>query len=196
MTTAAFHSDSTAERFRRIAGQFSDVAATVTAEQWTNPAPCEGWTAQDIVSHMVEWVPSVIGRSGVPFPEFPSPQAEPLAAWTALVDSLQAMLDDPDVAAISFDAGPPGTLTVEHAIGMIVMGDVLIHTWDLATAAGRTVHLDQELVSIMLIGMQPIDDMLRQSGHYGPRVEVADDADEQTKLIAFTGRNPFAGVDS
>jgi hypothetical protein len=39
-------------------------------------------------------------------------------------------------------------------------------------------------------GMEPIDEILRQSGHYGARVEVAADADEQTKLIAFTGRHP------
>jgi hypothetical protein len=32
--------------------------------------------------------------------------------------------------------------------------------------------------------------MLRSSGQYGPRVEVPDDADEQTKLIAFMGRQP------
>jgi hypothetical protein len=31
---------------------------------------------------------------------------------------------------------------------------------------------------------------MRQSGHYGPRVEVPDDADEQTKLLAFMGRRP------
>jgi peptide-methionine (R)-S-oxide reductase len=33
-------------------------------------------------------------------------------------------------------------------------------------------------------------DVLRRSGHYGPRVHAPDDADEQTKLIAFTGRDP------
>ena len=33
--------------------------------------------------------------------------------------------------------------------------------------------------------------MLRSSGHYGPKVEPsAEDADTQTKLIAFTGRDP------
>jgi uncharacterized protein (TIGR03086 family) len=73
---------------------------------------------------------------------------------------------------------------------MIVLGDVLIHTWDLATATGLDDRLDATIVTEMLIGMQPMDDMLRQSGHYGPKVEVADDADDQTKLIAFTGRHP------
>jgi hypothetical protein len=43
----------------------------------------------------------------------------------------------------------------------------------------------------MYEGMQPIDEMLRSSGHYGPRVDVSSDADLQTKLIAFTGRDPF-----
>jgi hypothetical protein len=42
----------------------------------------------------------------------------------------------------------------------------------------------------MYEGMLPLDDMLRQSGQYGPRVEVPDDADVQTKLIAFIGRQP------
>ena len=41
----------------------------------------------------------------------------------------------------------------------------------------------------MLAGMQPMDEMLRQSGHFGPRVEVPTDADDQTRLIAFTGRH-------
>ena len=45
----------------------------------------------------------------------------------------------------------------------------------------------------MLIGMQPIDDLLRSSGHYGPKIAVSNNADDQTKLIAFTGRNPDHG---
>jgi len=46
------------------------------------------------------------------------------------------------------------------------------------------------LVVDMLAGLQPMDEMLRGSGHYGPRVTVADDADPQTQLLAFTGRHP------
>jgi hypothetical protein len=32
--------------------------------------------------------------------------------------------------------------------------------------------------------------MLRSSGHYGPRVDVPNDADPATRLIAFIGRDP------
>ena len=182
--------DSTAERFRRVAGRFSDRAAEVSPEAWNKPAPCAGWIARDVVGHMVGWVSSVIGKAGIDFPAGPPIESDPYGAWTTLADTLQAALDDPTVAQHTFDAGPPGQMTVENAIGMIVLGDVLIHTWDLATAAGLDDRLDPIIVSEMLVGMQPMDEMLRQSGHYGPKVAVADDADDQTKLIAFTGRQP------
>jgi uncharacterized protein (TIGR03086 family) len=81
-------------------------------------------------------------------------------------------------------------MTVERAIDMIVAGDIFIHNWDLARATGQDEWLDPDMVHAMLEGMQGIDEMLRSSGHYGPRVEVPADADEQTKLIAFTGRTP------
>ena len=39
-------------------------------------------------------------------------------------------------------------------------------------------------------GMLPIDEMLRQSGQYGPRIAVPDDAPPQDQLMAFIGRDP------
>lgn len=186
---------STAERFRRVAGGFTDRAAVMTAQDWDRPAPCAGWTARDVVAHLVGWVPSVIGRAGIEFPAGPSADTDPCGAWMNLADTLQAALDDPDVAGRTFDVGPPGTMTVEAAIGMIVLGDVLIHTWDIATAAGLDDRLDQGIVSEMLFGMLPMDEVLRQSGHYGAKVDVADDSDDQTKLVAFTGRDPLWSSD-
>ena len=38
--------------------------------------------------------------------------------------------------------------------------------------------------------MEPIEDAMRASGQYGPRVAVAADADVQTRLLGFIGRDP------
>ena len=84
----------------------------------------------------------------------------------------------------------PGRFSFEDAVDMFITGDVLLHTWDLARATGQDESLDADEVHRMFVGMEPFDDVLRSSGHYGPRVEVPADADEQTKLIAFTGRRP------
>ena len=81
-------------------------------------------------------------------------------------------------------------MPLEQAIDMIYTSDVFMHRWDLARATGQDETLDPDKSAVMLEGMLPMDEMLRQSGQYGPRVHVADDADVQTKLLAFIGRTP------
>jgi hypothetical protein len=61
---------------------------------------------------------------------------------------------------------------------------------DLARAAGLDETLDADEVHRMVGSMEPYDEAMRRSGHYGPRVEVPGDADEQTRLLAFMGRRP------
>lgn len=43
---------------------------------------------------------------------------------------------------------------------------------------------------MMLTGMESWDEVLRSSGQYGPRVNVPDDSDVQTRFLAFIGRDP------
>jgi hypothetical protein len=38
-----------AERYRRVAGRFTDTARAVPDGAWENPAPCDGWVARDVV---------------------------------------------------------------------------------------------------------------------------------------------------
>jgi len=179
-----------AERFDRIAGAFTDRVEAVPPDRWEAPAPCEGWVARDVVRHLVEWVPGFFqvfaGRSLTPGH---SVDDDPLGAWTSLRDQLAGWLADPVIATEEIDT-PPGRMPIEAAIDRFVTGDVLIHTWDLARATGLDERLDPEAVHSMYEGVLPMDEVLRQSGHYGPKVEVSEDADEQAKLLAFVGRQP------
>jgi uncharacterized protein (TIGR03086 family) len=75
-------------------------------------------------------------------------------------------------------------------VGRFYTNDVFLHTWDLARATGQDERLDPGKCAQLLDGMLPMDQALRASGHYGPRVDVADDADVQTRLLAFIGRKP------
>ncbi len=177
-------------RFRRAADGFDATAAAVPADRWDAPAPCDGWRARDVVGHLAGWVPGVLGRGDVDLGPLPPVEDDPAATWTALRAGLVGALTDPRVAAHEFDVGPPGRLSVERTIDMLVTPDVLVHTWDLARATGLDEHLDGDLVHDLLVGMEPLDELLRSSGQYGPRVAVPDDADEQTRLLAFTGRDP------
>ncbi len=181
-----------ADRYRRVAGRFTARVNEVTSAAWELPAPCEGWVARDVVRHLVVWVPAFLAASGGPaIPSGPSVDDDPAGAWSALNTGIQDLLDDPVVAASEINHPQAGTHRLEDAIAMFFLGDIVVHTWDLARAAGLDETLDADVVHDMLVGMEPLDEILRSSGHYGPKVEVPAGADEQSRLIAFTGRQPF-----
>ena len=178
------------ERYRRVAAAFTSRVDAVSPDAWDRPAPCEGWRARDVVGHLVEWMPGLfLGNAGIPWSPGPSADEDPAAAWHALDLALQAALEDPVASALELDL-PPGRMTLGQAIDMLGTNDVLIHTWDLARATGLDERLDLDSVSAMLAGIEPMDAALRASGHYGRRVSVPEDADEQSKLLAFLGRRP------
>jgi uncharacterized protein (TIGR03086 family) len=179
-----------AERYDRVAGALSARVSAVRADAWDNPSPCEGWVARDVVRHLVEWVPSFFFSTWDIDPlHIPSVDDDPVGAWFALDSTLQVAVNDPAVVDAVRDTRM-GKATFGATLDQIVTPDILIHTWDLARATGLDETLDPVEVHRMAEGMEPLDEMLRTSGHYGPRVAAAEDADEQTRLLAFLGRRP------
>jgi uncharacterized protein (TIGR03086 family) len=182
--------DSPAERFRRVAGRFADVVESVPATAWDNPAPCEGWVARDVVRHLAEWVPGFFQRAGVAIAVSTPVDDDPVKAWVEFCESVQSKLDDPVVATSEIDLEPVGRYTVADAIEQFVTADIVVHTWDLAKAAGVDATIDREMSERLLAGLVEMADVLVASGHYKPAVEVPDDAPVETKLIAASGRKP------
>jgi len=183
--------DAISERFRRVAAGFSERAQGEPEDAWEQPSPCEGWTARDVVRHLVEWVPAFFEAAGAPsLPPLPSPHDDPAGAWEALRAGVQGWLDDPELATSVIEHPRAGRHALCDAVGTFVVGDVLVHTWDLARATGQDETLDPDEVARTLAGSQPVEELMRSSGQYGPRVEVPTDADLQARLIAFTGRQP------
>jgi uncharacterized protein (TIGR03086 family) len=182
-------SDTAADRHRRHAGAFSDrVSGT---RDWTAPAPVAGWTARDVVRHLVEWFPAFLaGGSDVSLPPGPAVDDDPVTAWLHQSEAVQAVLDDPATADKVLTNPHIGEVPLDQAIDRFYTADVFMHTWDLARATGQDDRLDPELCAQMLAGMEPIDELLRQSGQYGPKVPVPADADVQSRLLGFIGRDP------
>lgn len=174
------------ERWRKVGARFSEVARAVPGDAWDHPAPCEGWVARDVVRHLIEWMPPMFLEHA---PAGPSVDDDPVGAWEAARDAIQAALDDPEAARRELE-NQAGRFTVEHAVDTLGTGDVVLHTWDLARATGQDETLDPVEVHRLFDGIEQHDEAMRASGHFGPRVPVPDDASEQTKLIAFIGRQP------
>lgn len=177
-----------ADRHRTVAATFAEVAGQIA--DWDAPTPVPEWTARDVVGHLVGWFSGFLAAGGVTLPEGADPTVDPIAAWRHHVDAVQALLDDPTVAEQHFQHphGPAGELA--DVITNFYTADVFMHTWDLARAGGVSIELDPQMCTEMVEGMAKIDDLLRSSGQYGPEVPVPADADPQTRLVGFIGRDP------
>ena len=180
-----------AERHRVIAAGFTDRVRG--ALDWDAPAPVDGWRARDVVGHLVEWLPGFLASgSGLQLDRGPSAAQDPVRAWQVHVEAVQRVLDGPD-AATPFRHPMVGEMPLPDAIDRFYTTDVFLHTWDLARATGQDERLDEATCADLLAGMTPIEELLRSSGQYGPRVPVSDDADVQTRLLGFIGRDPSFG---
>jgi uncharacterized protein (TIGR03086 family) len=178
-----------AERHRQIAGLFTDrVRGT---RSWDVPAPVADWTARDVVRHLTDWFPGFLAAgAGIDLPRGPSVDDDPVRAWQVHCDGVQAVLDDPATAHRELSNPHIGNLPLANAIDQFYTADVFMHTWDLSRATGQDDRLDPAFCAGLLAGMEQMEEVLRSSGQYGARVEVPADADVQTRLVGFIGRDP------
>jgi uncharacterized protein (TIGR03086 family) len=174
-----------------VAGAFTERVRGVRPGGRDAPAPCAGWVARDVVRHLVEWFPGFLrAGAGIALPTGPPVDDDPAAAWTVHSQGVQALLEDPATPGRVLRDRHLGELPVDQAVSRFYVPDVFLHTWDLARATGQDERLDPDRCAAVLEAMLPLDDVLRRSGQFGPRVTVPEDADAQTRLLAFIGRSP------
>src|SRR5690606_27898100 len=78
----------TADRYRQLAARFSYLVEAVPEEGWSQPSPCEGWSAGDVLDHVISSELGFLERFGVA-PEGDDP------SWAEVRDAMQDVLDDP-----------------------------------------------------------------------------------------------------
>ena len=170
------------------AARFAELVATAAPEDWARPSPVAAWTALDVVSHLVEW-PRDFLRASADLELAPlDVAADPVAAWKTHTADVQGLFDDPAGRMIS---NPHmGDKPLDVALSEIYTPDIWMHSWDLSRALGHDYDLGAERAAAMLAGAAAMEDAMRASGQFGPRVEVAADAPPQDQLLGFIGRDP------
>jgi uncharacterized protein (TIGR03086 family) len=175
-------------RYRKLAAAMTERIAAVPDDRWASPSPCEGWTAREVVRHLVDTPAIFFGLVEQPAPTGgPSVDADPVGAFAHVRDAVQAALDDPAVAEKPYE-GVFGPSTFERGVDQFLSADLVIHAWDLARATGQDERLDPDEVHGLYEAMLPMDEAIRAPGAFGPKVEPPPGADEQTTLLCFLGR--------
>ena len=170
------------------------VVTAIAPDQWAEPTPCEGWDVRALTNHVVAgnlWAAELAGGRTIDDvgDRLDGDQlgSDPAAAYRRSADAAAAAFEAPGAldAPCAVSYGPvPGAIYAGHRLL-----DVLIHGWDLAVATAQDDTLDPGLVETCWAVVAPQLDGLRASGMFGAPAEVADDADDETRLLAALGRH-------
>ncbi|WP_440220556.1 TIGR03086 family metal-binding protein [Dietzia sp. MNB45] len=184
--------NTTAERYGAAREPLTDLIETVPAASWSSSSPCEGWTARDIVRHIIDTQRDFLATHGVDLGEEPNVHDDPARAWRDHAGRVQAKFDDTDnddtdVAAIAFE-GFFGPTTVGAALEQFYIWDMVVHRWDIARATGLDAGLTDAEIDEMEQGAHSFGDALYMDGICRPGVTAPSGAGRLEQVLARLGR--------
>lgn len=178
-----------ADRYRRLAALLGTTIGALDDQAWARPSPCEGWTARDVLAHVLDTEADIVTRVGLSIERTVDVATDPVAAWDQVRAGTQAILDDPARAELSYESlGQPTTLAA--SIDQFICFDLIIHRWDIAAATGQDITIADQDVATANAFLDTMGSMFYDYGASAPAVPTADDASPQDALIARAGREP------
>jgi len=171
--------------WRQVARGFDQRLALVAADNWDSPTCCSDWNVAELVRHAVDaqrFVPKALGASG----DIDAEGDDFVDVWRRVYASADGIFGQP-ASMGSVVQLPFGEMTAAEGLGFPT-ADLLIHTWDLARAIGTDDRLDLDTCAVVYARLLPLDEGLRGSGFFGPKLTASPDADAQEQLLAFVGR--------
>ena len=171
-----------------VAGGFGRLVARRPTGR--RPPPSTGWTARDVVGHLVDWFPGFLAAGGIDLPAGPAVATTTRSprGSTTPTPSRRCSSERGDE---SFTHPYAGTHRLADAVDRFYTADVFMHSWDLARASGQEPRLDEDFAAPAARGHAARSrQMLRDSGQYGAAVPVPDDAPVVDRLMGFIGRDP------
>jgi uncharacterized protein (TIGR03086 family) len=179
------------ELHRRAGDGLAGVVRRVDDTHSHRPTPCSEWDVRDLLHHIAWsnlWVaPLVDGKDlaeVAPTLEGDVLGDDPVGVTLRSIDEASDGFQRAGDRIVQLSRGPtPATVYCFER-----MNDLVVHHWDLARAIGVEATLDPECMEVALERFRPHEARLRAAGELGPDVEVAPDADLQTRYLAFFGR--------
>lgn len=170
-------SDIATQILARGLDQLETLLRSVRQDDHGRPTPCSDWTVSDLVDHVVQaperFATMVRGEQVDWAAPTPHPD-DPVATYRDNAQALRAALAErPD----------------PHPGADWQCAEIAVHTWDLATALGRSTDtFDPEVAergrAFMVASLN--DD--NRSPAFGPEMRAPEGADAYTRIAAFAGR--------
>ena len=180
--------DSRITQFLGHADTFTQRTTSLSPAQWACPSACEGWTAQDVLDHVIDTQREVFARHGMDLGARPS--GAPADAWNAHAAAVRSAAADEKTLLARFD-GPFGPTTLADVLLDFYGFDLIIHAWDIRRASGEDLKLTEAELDFIEAVIPAWGDALYQDQICGRPIEAPVDASRQARLLALTGRRSW-----
>lgn len=167
------------------ADRFTSVVEAAGDTDWSSPSPCEGWTAADVLDHVVDTQRDFLDKRGAEMGA--RPEGMPPEVWAAHRDVVRRVTADDAFVSEEYD-GYFGRTTVADTLSNFYGFDLLVHRWDLARALGQDVTWDDEELDRIEASLDGFGDALYSEGVCKPAIEVPADASRQERVLRRMGR--------
>jgi uncharacterized protein (TIGR03086 family) len=161
--------------------------------RWERHSPCGAWDARGVLEHVIGFHDVLLLRPLGLKPH--RPPDDPRRRWELTYEGLcVALQHNGDLFSATVDVPAVGNNSRTHvdAANLVprLTRDVLVHTWDLARAVDADDRLDPAWCERFLDQLPADRGALSRSGMFAAPVEIGDDADSQSRLLARLGRDP------
>ncbi|MER5883359.1 TIGR03086 family metal-binding protein [Streptomyces sp. NPDC001941] len=161
-------------------------------EQLGLPTPCAEYDVRALVDHLTQVVvnfQALAAKGTTDFSATPAYVRED-ADWRALFAAETGKLCAA-WAAPGAEEGTTGQMGLPaRTVAAMVLGDVVVHAWDLARATGQDFAVDPEVVQGLSGEVEQMAPMARKTGVFGEPFPLPDGASGFDRVLATTGRDP------
>lgn len=174
-------------------GPIIGLVRTLDPGALTAPTPCAEFDVRALLHHLLQWGP-VLEACARKETVAPATDADLVAGdWRGALDAQLARLvtawSEPAAWAGATSMGGPDEIPAALVGGMVV-GELVVHGWDLGRALGMVPSWDEEVVGFVHGDVAATAAMGREAGVYGPEVPVTASAPDLHRLLGLTGRDP------
>jgi uncharacterized protein (TIGR03086 family) len=187
--------DTIFEYMTEAAGEAARIAAGVSPGQMSAPTPCAGWTVAELVNHWVLYTSHGLECRArrVPIPEDLTKRdfaGEPdwARSYAAQLDRALEAWRDPAAWEGEVDLGFTSSPATE--IASLIVKEMVVHGWDVATATGQQVRCSPGLAAFILKVVDEHAGLYRQYDGFADPVATGPDATTLEQALAHSGREP------
>jgi uncharacterized protein (TIGR03086 family) len=183
------------EQLETITPTLGDLVKGVRPGQLDNARPCAKFQVRDLLGHFIGNLDTVAGAfRGEPIPDQLVPRPEllgddPGQAYDRVTANFATAIRTPGAMELVLTV-PFGDVPSPVLVGFVAF-DLMIHSWDLATATGQKYEPPDELVAeVDAYARQVIAPQWRDGDTFAAAVDSPADATALDRLVAFSGRRP------